>query len=197
MSTLTKQAKQLSIPLAAALALGCVLLYLLGLKMPPPSYDDRSSTPLMSPPGPDPGIARSSTPVSSTPSHHVPPRMPELPMASFPERPTRFMPTGDPTTFAAQLLTKLIVEAQFTDEQQQLFFRLMWDAKQEWDLLAATASIRYWEMPQAIGDFYEHTNENIDRQMREVLTPEQWEVYDRFIPVTLFHEFPIGPEPGA
>jgi hypothetical protein len=128
-------------------------------------------------------------------SAHVPPHVPEL--AVDQERPKRFMPTGDPTTYTAQLLPRLFVEAKLTDAQQQLFFGLMWDAKQEWDLLVESSTTRAWEMPQAIGDFFEHTNENINRKMREVLTPEQWWHYDHVVtPVALLDEFPIGSEPG-
>jgi ABC-type uncharacterized transport system involved in gliding motility auxiliary subunit len=209
MSTLTKQAKQLSIPLAAALALGCVLLYLLVLKMPQPSYDGRSSSaPVMSPQspnkGPHPEIAR-----SSIPSQHVAPRTPELPKASSPERPTRFVLTGDRSSPTAKMLVRFLVEGQVTDAQQQLFFGLLWDAKMEYDLLVdverglmrdpnvdvVNAAVAMF--PDVYGDYYEQTDAEINRQMREVLTPEQWELYEaniRNIPANLAKY--VGPDPG-
>jgi hypothetical protein len=195
MSTLTKQAKQLSIPLAAVVALGCVLLYSLSLKMPPPSYDERPSQTLMSPPVPDPGPARSSAPA------HVPPHVPELVVDKRQKRPHRFMPAGDPTTPAAQRLIQFLVAAQPTDAQQQLFFGLLWDARMEWDLLVDSnvTAAEHAAFPEILGEFYEQTDAEINRQMREALTPKQWEVYKDIlnVPTSLFHNFPLAPEPEA
>jgi hypothetical protein len=209
MSTLTNQAKQHPITLAAALALGCMLL-LLVLKMPPPSHDGRSSSsaPAMSPQspntGPNPEIAR-----SSIPSKHVAPLMPELPKASYPERPTRFVPTGDLSSPIAKMLVEFLTEGQVTDAQQQLLFGLVWDAKMERDLLmdverglllhpnVDVANAAVAAFPEVFGDYYEQTNAEINRQMREVLTPEQWELYKTTIwswPTNLAKY--IGPDPG-
>jgi hypothetical protein len=192
MSTLSVT-KQLSLPLVAALALGCVLLYLLSRGSP--SYVASPSDPMDGATAPRPEAA------PSPPARaHVAPRTPELPMASFPERPTRFAPTGDLSHPIAQMLVRFLAEARLTDAQQQQYFGLIWDAKQEWKLLLAQPispdtplNLIGVEWPQ----FLLGADEDINRQMREVLTPEQWELYIHGAgvssPVVMF-DF-IGPDP--
>jgi hypothetical protein len=119
-------------------------------------------------------------------------------MASFPERPARFVPTGDPADPMAKLLTSFLVEAQPTDEQQQLLYGLVWDAKMESDLLLASnvTGADYYAFGEVVVAFHEQTNAEINRQMREALTPAQWEIYKVTIwelPTILFDI--VGPDP--
>jgi hypothetical protein len=189
MSTLIT--KQLSVPLVAALALGCVLLYLLSRDAP--SFVASPSDPAHTQAAPPPEV------VPAPPARaHVAPRTPELPMASFPERPTRFAPTGDLANPIAKKLVQFLAEARLTDAQQQQYFGLIWDAKQEWKLLLAQPispdtplNLIGVEWPQ----FLLGANEDINRQMREVLTPAQWDLYHRHVssPVVMF-DF-VGPDP--
>jgi hypothetical protein len=192
--TLAKQVRWLSIPLLAAVA-GLVLCLLLLLHpaqrpqhLPPPS----AANPSAAPAAPTAAPAPRHTPRSSTP-------VPELAPALTP-RPARFMPTGDLAAPGARQLVRFLSEAQLTDAQQQLLFRLAWDAKTEWDLLHAAP--RPWqEAHQPDLDaiqFLEDTEKDIEQQLQKALTPEQWDVYKTtlFNPVVLFNL--IGPEtPGG
>jgi hypothetical protein len=90
------------------------------------------------------------------------------------------------------------VAARAPDEQQQLLYGLVWDAKQEYDLLLTAP--RPWQEAHRVGfeviELLEYADEDINRQMREALTPEQWELYEITIwsaPTNLFDV--IGPDP--
>jgi hypothetical protein len=162
-----RQLKWLTVTLTAAtIAAAAVFAYLL---LPPPEH-------LFSPP---PAVR---TPLGISVAHANDnddelPRM-ELPKVRYTpaRRSVLFMPANDPGSEFAQRLLRFLDEAKLTGPQQQLFFGLLYVVYLKWDVMISTPH----DMATMVDTVNAHNvrvNSDIDRQMQEVLTPAQWQVY--------------------